>query len=209
LFNSYQSEKKRAEGLRVKLSKGEVEGKAPEDIKEYVVELDDSLKGMVPDGDPLMLAAKEAAKAAGLPKEAFGKFMLPVITKLAEIKAAADVGPSDEEIAAARNAEIEKLGPTGSKIVGAIGSFISQLESGGAFTAAEANAARAMANNADAVRVLNKLRMMSNYGDQVPMDMPIGDNSSRSEIEAKMGIAMRDGNEAEYTKLRSQLDRTK
>jgi hypothetical protein len=61
LFESYAQQKARAEGLRVKLSKGEFEGKAPEDIKEYVLELSDELKPLVPDDDPMMNAAKEAA----------------------------------------------------------------------------------------------------------------------------------------------------
>lgn len=205
LFNSYQQEKRRAEGLRVKLSKGEYEGKAPEDIKEYVLELDDSLKAIVPEGDPLMQAAKEAAKAAGLPKDAFSKFMTPVISKLAEFKAQAETPLSDDEIAEIRKAEISKLGPTGDRIVSAVGSFIAQMEANGTLSKDEAAAARAMATTADAVRVLNKFRSMSGMPDQVPVDMPVGDHSSLEEIKVKMAKAMMDGNEAEYNKYSLML----
>ena len=127
LYNSYAQEKKRAEGLRVKLSKGEFDGKAPEDIKEYTLELSDELKTLVPEGDPMFEAARKAAKEAGLPKEAFSKFMMPVLTTLAELSAAANTPKSPEEQAAERSLEISKLGPNGGRVVEAVGSFIDQL----------------------------------------------------------------------------------
>ena len=206
LFSSYQQEKKRAEGLRVKLSKGEFEGKAPADISEYTFELPEGApENLVPNDDPLLVAAKEAAKNAGLPKEAFSKFMGPVIAKIAEAKAAMDVPPSEEEINAVRQAEIAKLGPTGGKIVDAVGSFISELESGGTFSSEEASAARAMVTSAAAARVMNKLRMMNGGRDQVPVDMPVDMRASKSDIEQKLGKAMLDNNEADYQKYSAML----
>ncbi len=207
LYNGYTQEKKRAEGLRQKLSKGEFDGKAPEDIKEYVLELSDELKPLVPDDDPIYNAAKLAAKDAGLPKEAFSKFMLPIITELAKHKSEAEAPPSAEQIEADRLAEVEKLGPSGGKIVEAVGSFIKQLEAGGTFSKEEAEAARLMTFNADSARVMNKLRMMAGGRDQVPIDVPIDSKASRMDVESKMSKAMFEGNEADYLKYSSMLSK--
>jgi len=64
-----------------------------------------------------------------------------------------------------------------------------------------------MANSADAVRVLNKLRMLSGGQDQVPIDMPIDMRASKADIESKLGAAMLAGNEAEYAKLSNMLQK--
>ena len=205
LFKEFQNRDKIAKDLRVKLSKGEFAGKAPDDINEYTFEIDESLKDLVPQDDPLMAAAKQAAKDAGLPKDTFSKFMSPVLAKLAEFKSEAEAGPSDEEIAANRATEIAKLGANGERVVATIGSFIDTLKSGGTFTEEEAKAAKAMANSADAVRVLNKFRMMSGMGDQVPIGPTVDESASISEISQKMAAAMASNNEAEYNKYSLML----
>lgn len=206
LFNSYTQEKRRAEGLRVKLSKGEFEGKAPEDIKEYTLELSDELKPLVPEGDPLMEAAKLSAKEAGLPKEAFAKFITPIVAKLAELKGNIQE-PTPEEIEADRLAKIEKLGPSGQRIVDNVGAFIKQMQASGTFSEAEAAAAKSMVFDADSARVMNKLRMMAGVKDEVPMDLPVDGSASRSDIETKMAKAMLDNNEEEYKKYSNLLAR--
>lgn len=208
LFNSYTQEKKRAEGLRVKLSKGEYEGKAPENVAEYTLSLSDELRPLVPNDDPLLQVAREAAKAKGMPKEMFDSTFTPIIAKLAELKSAAEKPPSPEEIEAERLAKIEKLGPGGDKVVSALGAFIDQLHKGGTFSQAEAIAAKNMVFDADSARVMNKLRMMAGGRDQVPVEMTVETNSaSRSDVETKMAKAMLAGNEAEYTKYSGMLAR--
>lgn len=207
IFKEYTTQKQRAEGLRVKLSKGEFEGKAPEDIKEYTLELDEKLKPLVPDDDPMMQSAREAAKAAGMPKEQFSKFITPIISKLAEIKAESEKPLSEEEINTARQVEIDKLGPSGQRIVDTVASFIEGLKNGGTFSEAEAAAAKGMMNSAEAARVFNKLRMMAGHRDEVPLDVVIDTNASRSDIEGKMAKAMAEGNEAEYNKFSAMLAR--
>lgn len=205
MFKEFQNRDKIAKDLRVKLSRGEFEGKAPEDIKEYTLELSDELKPLVPEDDRIFNAARQAAKDAGLPKEAFSKFMLPVLTELAKANAELNTPLTPEETEAARVEKIAALGPSGQKIVDACGSFIEQLKAGGTFSEAEANAAKAMVFDADSARVMNKLRMMMGGRDQVPMDMPIDAKASRSDIESKMAQAMIAGNEAEYNKYSSLL----
>lgn len=207
LYKEFQNRDKIAKDLRVKLSRGEFTGQAPADINEYIVELSDELKPIVPDGDPLFDAARQAAKDAGLPKEAFSKFMTPIISKLAELKAQQDQGPSEAEIEQFRSEEIAKLGPAGTKVVSAVGAFIDQLHSGGTFSDAEAATAKAMANSAEAVKVLNKLRMMSGAPDQVPVEIPVDTKASRSDIEAKMAKAFASKNEEEYKKYSAMLTR--
>ncbi len=208
LYTAYNQQKTRADGLRVKLSKGEFEGKAPEDIKEYTLELSDELKPLVPEDDRMLAAARQAAKDAGLPKEAFSKFMLPMIQELAKAKAEMETPLSPEEIQTIKDGEIAKLGPSGAKITSAVGAFVEQLHSGGTFSDSEAAAIRASANNVDMVRALNKLRMMAGGQDQVPTDMPIDERASKMDIESKMSAAMLAGNEAEYLKYSSLLAKT-
>lgn len=208
LFNAWNQEKRRADGLRVKLSKGEFEGKAPEDIKEYILELDEKLKPFAKDDDPILNEARKAAKEAGLPKEAFSKFITPVIAKIAEMQEEMSKPLSEEEVNAHRQAEIEKLGPSGNKIVDAVGSFIKQLEGNGTLSEAEAKEARAMANNADAVRVLNKFRMLANTtSSSVPVDVPMDDKASRGDIERKLAEAIRTNNEANYKKYSGMIQK--
>lgn len=208
LYKDFQNRDKIAKDLRVKLSKGEYEGKPPENIADYLVEIPDALKESVPNDDPLLQSAREAAKAAGLPKEVFNKFMGPMIAKVAELQAQALDGfkeQTPEEISAARQVEIDKLGPTGNKIVGAVGSFIQQLEAGGTFSPSEAAAVKAALNNAEVVRAFNKLRTMSGGHDQVPIEMPIDERASLMDVQDKMAKAMLSGNEAEYLKYSSLL----
>lgn len=207
LYKEFQNRDKIAKDLRVKLSKGEFTGKAPEDIKEYVVELTDAQKPFVQDGDPLFEAARQAAKDAGLPKEAFSKFMQPIVSKIVELNAIQSAPMSPEDIEAVRTAEIEKLGPSGHKIVGAIGSFVKQLTDGGTFSAGESKAVLAAINNAEVARAFNKLRMMSGGQDQVPLDLPVDTLASKSDIETKMAQAMGNNNEAEYNKYANMLSK--
>jgi hypothetical protein len=205
LYKEFQNRDKIAKDLRVKLSKGEFTGKPPEDIAEYTVELAEELKPLVPDDDPLFNAARQAAKDAGLPKEAFAKFMTPVIEKLAEMKQQMEAPLSEEQLQEAKNAEIAKLGQSGHRIVSAVGKYIDTLQASGTFSAAEAKAAKDMATTAEAVRVLNKFRMMSGGQDQVPVDMPVDDRASKADIESKMAAAMLSQNEAEYNKYAAML----
>lgn len=205
LFNAHQAEKKRAEGLRAKLSRGEFDGKAPDDVKEYTLELSDELKPLVPDNDPIMETLRLSAKEAGMPKEMFSKLLAPAIAKLAEIKAGIEKEPTEEEIAEARSAEIAKLGEGGHKIIGAVKGFVDQLEAEGLFSKEEALTARSMANNADAVRVFNKLRTLSSIGNNVPLDIPLSQQASRSDIEREVAKALASGNEADYNKYSAML----
>ena len=212
VLNGYQQEKKRAEGLRVKLSKGEFEGKAPEDIKEYVLELDEKFKSVVPDNDPLLEFARQTAKERGMPKELFNSFVAPIIGKIHELQAALPQ-LSEEEQAAKDKADTEayisgetaKLGPSGGRIVEAVGSFIKEMESDGTLSPELAKKAKDMAFDADAIRVLNALRMR-NSKSAIPIDVPIDAKSSLYDLESKLAAAIVSGNEMEAAKYTAQIN---
>jgi hypothetical protein len=204
LFDTYQQTHKRMEGLRQKLSKGEFEGKAPADIKEYVLELSDDLKQYVPDDDRLIAKAREAAKEAGLPKEAFNKMMIPLIQEVVAMQQDAVKPPSPEEVSAAKEAEFAKLGANGKVVAQAVNGFINTMVAEGKLTKDEAVAAQNMVYNAETLKVMNKFRSMINPS-TVPIGIPVTQDSSRSEIEANMAKAFNKGDEAEYTKFKNML----
>lgn len=204
LYEAYTHEKNRAEGLRKKLSKGEFEGGAPEDIKEYVVELDDNLKTIVPDGDPLFEAAREAAKQAGLPKDAFAKFVKPVIAKIAEL---APKEPTAEEVQAYKAAELEKLGPSGLKVAANVKAFIGELEAKGVLLADDVKAVQGMITNADQLRAFNRIRNAMTNTQDVPSQPQISGQSgpSKAELEAALVAAANARDEEKYNAIRVQL----
>lgn len=204
LYEAYNHEKNRAEGLRKKLSKGEFEGGAPEDIKEYVVELDEAMKVIVPDNDPLFEAARESAKAAGLPKEAFAKFMGPIIAKIAEMQ---PKEPTAEEQAAYRAAELEKLGPSGLKVAANVKAFIGELQSKGVLMAEDVKAVQSMITDADQLRAFNRIRAAMTNTQGVPSQPQISSQSgpSKAELEAALVAAATARDEAKYNEIRLQL----
>jgi hypothetical protein len=203
LYEAYAHEKNRAEGLRKKLSKGEFEGTAPEDVKEYVVELDEKLKGVVPEGDPLFEAAREAAKAAGMPKDKFAKFMGPIIAKIAELS---PKEPTAEEVAAYRSQELEKLGPSGLKIAANVKAFIGEMQAKGVLMEEDVKAAQGMITTAESLRVWNRIRSAMTNTHDVPVgnDLAMA-NATKAELEAKLVAASNARDEAAYNAIRAQL----
>lgn len=205
LYEAYNHEKNRAEGLRKKLSKGEFEGQAPEDAKEYVLELEENLKTIIKDGDPLFEAAREAAKQAGLPKEAFQKFMQPIVEKLAELQ---PKEPTEEELAAYRSQELEKLGPGGLKIAANVKAFIGELQAKGVLLEEDVKAAQGMITTSDSLRVWNRIRSAMNN----TQDVPVGNDmleakASRAELEKQLAAAAASRDEASYNVIAAKLAR--
>lgn len=208
LFKAYDQNKRRADGLRVKLSKGEFEGKAPEDIAEYKLELPEDIKTLVPADDPLLTAAKNAAKESGIPVELFSKFVTPIVNEMYTNFMEANKEPTADEIEADRQVEIEKLGPGGNRIVSAVGAYINEMRSTGILSEAEAKTAREMAYSADAVRVLNKLRISSGRSN-IPVEVPIDEKSSLNDLERKLATAINAGNESDAAKYTAQINKIK
>lgn len=204
LFDAFKNRDKIAKDLRVKLSKGEFTGKAPEDVNEYKLQLDENLSQFVPEDDPLVSKAREAAKQAGLPVDAFNKFMTPMIEAVVNMRKEAEAPPSPEDIAAAKEAELAKIGPNAKVITQAVNGWINSLTADGRITKDEAVVMQNMAYNAETLKMMNRLRSMIEPS-SVPINMPVDSSSSRAEIEAKMAKAFAERNENEYQKYAKLL----
>lgn len=204
LYDAFKNRDKIAKDLRVKLSKGEFTGKAPEDINEYKLQLDETLSQFVPEDDPLVSKAREAAKQAGLPVDAFNKFMTPMIEAVVNMRKEAEAPPSPEEVAAAKEVELAKIGPNAKVITQAVNGWINSLTADGRITKEEAVVMQNMAYNAETLKMMNRLRSMIEPS-SVPINLPVDGSSSRAEIEQKMAKAFAAGNEIEYQKYSKLL----
>lgn len=203
IYESYSQQKARADGLRQKLSKGEFEGGAPEDVKDYVVELDEKAKAVVPDGDPLFEAARAAAKEAGVPKEMFAKFMQPVLAKIVEM---APQEPTAEDVAAYKAAELEKMGPSGLRIAANVKAFVGELEAKGVLLPEDVKAVQGMITNADQLRAWNRIRSAMGNTQDVPVGEEFVNNqASRAELEKQLVAAAEARDEAKYNQISMQL----
>lgn len=209
LFDEYKRADKIAKDLRVKLGKGEFTGKAPQDISEYALDIPDEHKDFFPDDDPIMLAAKEAAKEAGLPVDTFKAFMNGVLPKMVESAMEANKEPpppSEEEIAQARSAELAKLGPSGQAMARAANEFVDELVATGLLSNELKDAYRSMVTNADQLRVMNTLRSMAQRNrENVNVNVPLDEKASRSDLEKKLVQAAKDRDVATYNKISQQL----
>ena len=205
MYEDWQRKDKIAKDLRVKLGKGEFEGKAPDDIKEYTLELDEKLKPLVADDDPIVETLRKSAKEAGMPKEMFNKLLVPAIAELARIKGEEEKPLTQEEIDSIRQEKIKPLGPSGQKIVDACKTFIDQMKANGTLSEAESVAAKNMVFDADSARVMNKFRTMFGNKDDVPLDLPTDDSASRKDVEDKMAKALVANDEPEYQKYSAML----
>ena len=212
LYKDFLNRDKIAKDLRVKLSKGEFTGVPPKDASEYTLDLAEELQPLVPDDDPMVDAARNAALEAGMTNEQFGKFMPTVVQALAELRAQAEAPPTEEQLEAqrlqaeeARKAEIEKLGPSGGKIVAAINDFRLSLVADGTLSEEEGEAMRNMVFDAQSAKVMNKLRARRGERDNIPLSVPVDEASSRKDIEDKMAKAFAERNEVEFQKYSSML----
>lgn len=211
LYDAFKNRDKIAKDLRVKLSRGEFEGKAPEDIKEYTLDLKEEIKGLIPEDDRLLARAREVAKEAGLPKEAFAKFMQPMIEEVIAMQQEATREPTPEELELAeeqaklaKEEEIAKLGAGGKVMVQAVNGLIATLSAEGFFSEQDVVDARRMVYDAGTLRVMNKLRTRLQPSG-VPINLPVTADSSKSDIEQKMVKAAFERNEAEYAKYAAML----
>lgn len=206
LYEAYKQKDQIALGLRQKLSRGEFTGKAPEDVNEYKLELDESLKAIVPDDDPLLAASRQAAKEAGLPADIFAKFVTPIIAKIAESQ---PQQPTEEEIkaeqAAYRAAEMEKLGPSAGKIAASVKGFISELGAKGVLMEDDIKEIQASITTAGQLRAFNRLRSYMGVGD-VPVNViDASAAASKAELESKLVEAASKGDEVAYNAIRDKL----
>jgi hypothetical protein len=203
LYDAFKNRDKIAKDLREKIGRKQFDNAPPKDINEYTIELKEDLKDLLPADDPIIAKAKEVAKEAGLPKEAFAKFMTPMVEAVLAMRQ--DVKPpSPEEIAEAKNAELAKIGPNGKQMAQAVNGWLASLEKQGVLTKETLAAAQSMVYNAETLKVMNTLRSMVAPSGP-PIALPISQDSSRAEIEAKMVEAAAKRDEATYNKYAAML----
>jgi len=210
IYAKYQEAEARAKGLRDKLAKGAQN--APKDPKEYEVALPEDVAKVIPANDPLIEAARPIAHKYGLSKEAFNGFIGEMAAHVAKLQAEATqpANPEAEKAAieAARSEALQKLGPNGSQVLQAIGSWGRQLVNDGLLTEADHKAFKDMAYSAESVRVLNILRSLAGQQGVVPMQ-PATDGRTKAELEDALNKAFLAGDEGEFKRLEAELNRYK
>ena len=216
LFGKLTAEQRRAEGLRVKLSKGEkiTEGTKVEKADDYslivgdVSPEDKAAFEKIPADDPLMKVARDAALAQGMSKEAFAAVMTPLAKAILTAGDVAAKPPTPEEIKEYKTQEVAKLGHGGQKIVAALGAWKKEQVATGIMSKSDEKAFNELTETADGVRFMNKL-MQRMGGQFVPHDVDVNDAASLADLEKKMSEAFKAGNEAEYNKYAAQVNQRK
>lgn len=171
LMKAYESEQKKAKGLREKLSKGV--DKAPEKAEDYAlnegVELNEE--------DALFI--KEAAKEAGFTNNQLNGFLEKVLERYGINE--------DIDQAEVMREEMKKLGDTAPQILRAVADFKNGLLSQGVINEEQAKTIERMANSAESVEMLNIFRTLIG-GESVPVKSMYSDGlPSDAEIFAMMG----------------------
>lgn len=154
----FKKEEEKAKGLRKIISeKGSF--KAPKDASEYTIE-DEAVKAMLPDESIGMKSLRDSAFEAGIPKEAFAKFVAKLMPTLKENGILAEEKTPEqqaEEDKAYRDSELEKLGKDGPKIRQTVVNFGQGLVNKGVLSKDELPAYNQLVYNAQTMKVLSKI----------------------------------------------------
>lgn len=185
LWEDYQRQQKIAKDLRVKLSKGEQN--VPEKAEMYKVTLDEEFSKLIPEDDKGLAAARTAAHEAGLSQAQFEGFVgkyLAAVKEAGLLEAPAAAEPSQEEIKAAFDAEVAKLGKDGALEIKANEDWILGQYRNGIFSKADVEAFSQMAQTAEQVRAFTKLREI--LGEQrIPVSTSIDtEGASKTDIQS-------------------------
>lgn len=172
LYEKLTAAEKQAKDLREKMGR---RGAPPEKADDYKVEVPDDApwKENFKTDDPVFKQAKEIAHKYGLSQGQFGPFVKEFLD--VAFKSIAEGGeggqqaePTAEEIAAAREAEITKIGPNGPAVVRAVSEFVRQ-NIGVHFDDKAVETIKAMTSTAEGIHLLNQIREMVGSGERIPM----------------------------------------
>lgn len=159
LYKAYDNEKRRADGLRQKLSKGI--DKTPTKPDEYQLEVSEDIKEFVPDDDILVNTLKELGPDLGIGNSQLNGIINGVTKKLIE-KGVIQKPQSQEDLLVQeqerKKREIDSLGTDGLKKLQAIGLLKSKLVNSGFFDAEEAQKFDEMVTDGLSARVMLKMR---------------------------------------------------
>lgn len=136
--------------LRTKFSQGK--HKAPKDGKYDWAGLKEN---GIPDDDPLLNDFSSFAAEAGMSQEQFDKITAMYMEHVGEL-----VNATQTDV----QAELDRLGKNGEKIIQSTSQWLNKMQSSGVLTAEETDAISNAATSADFVRALDKIR--GSYGEK-------------------------------------------
>lgn len=156
--------------LRAKMSAGK--HKAPKDgnySRESLAEHD------IPDDDPLLNEFTAFAKDNGLSQDQFDSITSMYVNAVSEM-----LGDQEDDV----QAEMQKLGPKGEKVIGSLNQWLGKLGSSGTLSSEEVDAITNAATNANYISALTKIR--ASYGEQAIPDTTVqeGQSMTRSDLDA-------------------------
>lgn len=172
LHKRYQDAEKRAKGLRDKLAKGVV----PKDAKEYEFKVPEKYAKDVPADDPVVNEARQVALKYGMSKEMFAGFMAEMTEKVGALRAAGvpQQEQTPEQIAAAREIEMQSIGGNPRQIIGAVTSFIKEMKDSGDLNEKQVEFAKELAAMPGMagrfISFMNAVRARYSRGGDVPID---------------------------------------
>lgn len=159
--------------LRAKMSAGK--HKAPKDGK---YSMDSIAEHGIPDDDPLLNEFTSFAKENGLSQDQFDTITAMYINTMSEM-----MGGQEDDI----QAEMQKLGPKGEKIVGSLNQWLGKLGNSGTLSPEEVDAITNAATNANYISALSKIR--ASYGEQPIPDVNIQEGSGMTKADLDAMVA--------------------
>lgn len=156
--------------LRAKMSAGK--HKAPKDgnySREALAEYD------IPEDDPLLNEFTSFAKENGLSQEQYDSITSMYVNAVSEM-----FGEQEDDV----QAEMQKLGPKGEKVINSLNQWLGKLGNSGTLSAEEVDAITNAATNANYISALTKIR--ASYGEQAIPDTAVqeGKGMTRSDLDA-------------------------
>lgn len=156
--------------LRAKMSAGK--HKAPKDgnySRESLAQYD------IPDDDPLLSEFTAFAKENGLSQDQFDSITSMYVNAVGEM-----LGEQEDDI----EAEMQKLGPKGEKVINSLNQWLGKLGNSGTLSAEEVDAITNAATNANYISALSKIR--ASYGEQPIPDITVqeGKGMTKADLDA-------------------------
>jgi hypothetical protein len=192
---------KAANDMRARLARGGEEA-PPASADGYALPAVEGLpKELVPpNDDPVWSAVRKAAHEAGLTQKQLEAVARPYLAAVAE-QAKQGRPATEQDAAAAYEAELARLGPQGRQVVHEVGAWLSGLVARGVMTGEEFAALQGV-STAEGVRALAKLRSMAG---EKPIPLSALDDGAMSYADAER--MMREAFEKKDTRLGEQAAR--
>ena len=192
-----QAMQKSQRDFRQKTREKDEESGVPEDAKEYKFDHADALE--LSADDPLIIQAQESALKFGLSQEAYAGFMGEMMAKIGELNGTAEIDAQ---------AEKEKLGPNHERVIADLSDKIDGLVNIGLFGEADYNAAIAVSENAEGVKMLNKLIDHYQMKPNIPTNTSIEEGMmSKDELDAMVGTEEYNKSPAVRAKVKKGYER--